>query len=632
MRFLIDPALRSAWGRLTRLWRPMLGWALLVWIVLAVGLGPLASVLLGWPWLRGGEQVVANEALLTWGLTARGLAWLVLAGSLGLVGTVLHFAGVYEIVTEEMEGLEPSVPETALRLATRVPSLVRLCGATVLAGLVLALPAVAGLFGIHQLFLGAQDINYYLAERPPVWWYAVASAGAWLAVWTGLAAWLTGRSGLALPAHLDGHRPLAAALRRSWRNTRGEGGRIVRAVAVAVAVWLLVRAVMNAAAVAGGTALVGWTASITESIRLLVAVTGGWALLGLALDAAVSFLGLAFVSTVVTKLYHEETDLRARVGDVRPVGIVELSERVRSAVFRWLRPARFLPVLGLALLASWAAGALLLERMPELRSVAVTAHRAGPSPSPENTLSALERSVDAGAEWSEIDVQLTRDGVPVVVHDADLMRMAGDRRRISATDLAALEGVVQRPDDGTPATERRIATLAEFLDRVRGRIGLNVELKYYGWNPDLAREVLRVVREKGASGEVMVMSLELRAVRQLREEGAEFPVGYAAAATVGDPTRLPVDFLALSRPAATRSALDASRGRGIDVHVWTVNRAAGIAEVIQDGADGVITDRPRLAVRVREELADLAAASRLLLRLGHLLVEIGEDEEAHEEL
>ena len=451
MRFLTDPALRSAWGRLTRLWRPMMGWALLVWVVLAAGLGPLSSVLLGWSWLTGREQVVANEALLAWGLTPQGLAWLVLAGSLGLVGTVLHFAGIFEIVTGEMEGVEPSVPETALRVATRVPALVRLCGMTVLAGLVLALPAAAGLFGIHRLLLGAQDLNYYLAERPSVWWWAVVSAAAWLALWVGLAAWLAGRSVLALPAHLDGHRPLAAAVRRSWRGTRGEGGRVLRAVAVAVGAWLLVRAVTDAAAVAGGTVLVGWTASVSESLLPVVAATGGWALFSLVVDAAVAFLGLAYVSTVLTEVYHEGSGLRERAGAVRPVGIAELSERVRSVAFRWLRPARFLPALGLALVASWTAGALLLERMPEPRPVAVTAHRAGPAPSPENTLSALESSVAAGADWSEVDVQLTRDGVPVLVHDADLLRVAGDPRRVSRVDYRELSELVQRPDDGTPS-------------------------------------------------------------------------------------------------------------------------------------------------------------------------------------
>jgi glycerophosphoryl diester phosphodiesterase len=253
--------------------------------------------------------------------------------------------------------------------------------------------------------------------------------------------------------------------------------------------------------------------------------------------------------------------------------------------------------------------------------VGIVAHRAGPSPSPENTLAALERGIAAGADWAEIDVQLTQDHVPVVVHDVDLMRVAGNPRRISRVDYRDVTGLVQRPDDGTPPSERRIATLEDFLERARGRIGLVLELKYYGWDPGLAAEVAGVLRESGTEDGVMVMSLELRAVRQLRRMEMEAPVGYAAAAAVGDATRLPVDFLSLSRRAATPSLMRSARRRGIGVHVWTVNRAPEMAEVIQEGADGLVTDRPGLAVRVREELEGMTAVSRLLLRFGLALAE-----------
>lgn len=625
----LDPALRSAWRRLVRLWRPMAGWTLLVWLLVAVVLAPLTSLLLGWPWLTGREPMVANEALLAWGLSPRGLVWIVLAGSLGLAGTVVHFAGIHELVTEQLEGTPASVPETALRLAPELPALARLSGAAVLAGLLLAVPMVAGLAGIHQALLGAHDINYYLAERPRAWWLAVGSAAAWLLAWGALVLWLAGRSLLAVPAFLDGHRPLRAALRRSWRTTRGEGVRTVRVVMAAAAAWLVLRAALDAAAVAGGTMLVGWAGAASDSLYPVVAATGGWALLSVALDAAVGFLGLAYVFTVVTTLYHEDTALHA--GAPGPAGAA-LPARAQALVGRWLRPARLLPALGLVAAASLAAGGLLLERLPEPRPVEVIAHRAGPPPSPENTLAALERSVEAGAEWAEIDVQLTGDGVPVVVHDADLLRVAGDPRRVGRTDHDELRGLVQRPDDGTPPAERRVATLEEFLERARGRIGLVVELKYYGFDPGLAEAVVRTLRRAGPKARVMALSLELRGIHQLRELAPELRVGYAAAAAVGDPSRLPVDVLALSRSAATPSLVRDAHRRGLEVHVWTVNRARAMAEAIQMGADGLVTDRPARAVRVRDELAGLPAVSRLLLRFGHLLVEVGEEEGPNAEL
>lgn len=623
-----DPALRSAAGRLVRLWRPMAGWSLLVWAVVAAALAPLSSGLLGWSWLRGGEAVVANEDLAAWAFSPPGLTWLVVAGSLGLVGTVLHFAGVFRIVTDDLEGRRPSLPAIALGLAPRTPALLRLCAATVVAGLVAALPLVAGLAGVHRILLAGQDINYYLAERPAEWWWAVGSAAVWSAAWAAGVTWLAGRSVLALPAYLDGHRGLAAAVRRSWRGTRGEGVRVVRVVGLAVAAWLLVRVLVDGVAVAVGTTLVGWTASASDSLRVLLAATGGWAVVSVLLDAAVAFLGIAWVSTVLSNLYHQDTGLH---GAADVPAVAELPARVRGVLQRWLRPGRLAPALAGAVVVSTAAGALLLERVPDPRPVAVIAHRAGPPPAPENTLAALEAAVEAGADWSEVDVQLTRDSVPVLVHDADLLRVAGDRRRVSEVTHREIRGLVQGSDGGAPAGERRIVTLGEFLDRAEGRAGVVVELKYYGRDPRLARQVARVLRRRRGDDRVMVVSLELRGVRQFREAAPEIPTGWAAAAAVGSPTRLDVDFLALSRSAASPSVLRAARDAGIDVHVWTLNRADLMAEAIQQGADGIITDRPGLAVEVRDELADLPAVSRLLLRFGHLLTE-EPDGAAEEEL
>ncbi len=596
----------------------MAGWTVLVWAAGAVIFVPFTSALLGWSAVPGAGDVVGNQDLVAWVLSAPGLFWIVAAGILVLAGTAVRYAGLFWIVSEDLEGRRPTVPGALLGLAPRLVDLLRLCGAVVLGGVLLSAPLAAGLWGIREVFLGAHDINYYLEVRPPAWSYAVGAAVAWALAWLSTVAWLVGRSLLAVPAWMDGHRPLGRALRGSWRHTAGGGGaRVLWSLALAVGLWIAARAFLD-----GGLMAAAWTsvqrlAGATGSLRVLASVTAVVVGLTVVADAVVDFLGFSTAATVLSKAYYDETDLRAKARGELP-GVVEQGGAALERIAPWLTTWRIGVVMGGLVIASLLGGGVLLERLAEPVPVAVVAHRGGPPPAPENTLAALERAVAEGADHAEIDVQLTGDGVPVVAHDVDLMRVAGDPRRIGEHDWSELRDVLKEPRGGAGAAgaaeDRRIATLGEFLDRARGRIGLEIELKYYGRDTALVSAVIREVRRRDMTREVAIMSLDLGAVRQVHRLAPEIRTGYAAAVAVGDLSLLSVDFLTVARSRATPELLRVARDRGIAVHVWTVNRAPEMAELIRRGVDGLVTDRPATAVQVRSELNDLPAAARLLLR------------------
>lgn len=608
--------LRSAWLRLTRLWRPMAAWTVVTWVLLAVPLAPLSSYVLGWDVLRGSRAVVGNEELLGWGLTLPGIAWGLLAGSFAIMAAVVRYAGIFHIVSDDLKGQTPGLRQTALDMAPRLPALFRLCLISVAGAAVLLLPLVAGLAAIKATVLGQHDINYYLASRPAEWDLALGLAGGWILAVGLPTLWVLGRSALALPAYLDGHEPLPAALKESWARTRGEAAKVVRTLGLALAAWVIGRVAVDSAYVAAGSAGVNAVGSMTASLQPLALATAAY-LLGLViLDAVSAFTGFAFVSTVLTKAYYEDTDLHTLAPPA--MGLQGLSVHLRDRVQAALRTGTALPIAAALVVVSGVASGVLIGRTPDLEPVITTAHRAGPPPAPENTLAALERAIEAGADRAEIDVQRTRDGEVVVVHDADLMRMAGDRRRIRETPYAELARVIQQPDDGSPPTERRVATLADFLQRSEDRIGILVELKYYGPDPGLAAAVVKAVREAGMSSEVRIMSLDYAAVRQVERLAPRISTGYVVAAAVGDIGRLPVDFIAVTRGRVTPRLIRTAHDRGLEVHAWVVNTAAEMADLIERGVDGLITDDPALAARVSGEMTELSPASRLLLRFRDL--------------
>ncbi|MFO7892560.1 MAG: glycerophosphodiester phosphodiesterase family protein [Longimicrobiales bacterium] len=599
------------------LWRPMAGWTVLTWLLVVVVLAPLSSYVLGWQMLRGRQQVVGNEAILAWATTVPGIAWMLLAGGFALIAAVVRFAGIFQIITDHLEDRPVGLFQTALDLAPRLPRLFRLCVAAVAAGAIPAVALLAGLVAIRAVVLGEFDINYYLAERPAEWTRALLLGAGWTALIGVPTLYVLARSVLALPAYLDGHEPLRAAIRESWARTRGEAAHMVRILVITVALWLGIRALLDAAYVAAGSGALSVIGGLSDSLGPVVAASGAYILGLLALDVLIEFVGFSFAATVLTKAYYEDTDLHA-VAPPGP-GLRAIPGRVVRGLRVAFRPTVAVPVATALVAVSMVVSGVLVGRLPEPGPVIITAHRAGPPPAPENTLAALGRAIDAGADRAEIDVQRTGDGVVVVAHDADLMRTAGDPRRIRGTPYPALADVVQRPDDGSPPSERRVATLAAFLERSEDRIGLVIELKYNSPDPELADAVVRTVRAAGMSGEVRIMSLDYAAVREVERLAPRIATGYVATAAVGDMSRLPVDFLAVSRSRITPDLIRTAERRGVEVHAWTVNGTAEMADLIERGVHGLITDHPARARRVSREIAELSPAARLLLRFRDLL-------------
>src|SRR5262249_32888341 len=157
-----------------------------------------------------------------------------------------------------------------------------------------------------------------------------------------------------------------------------------------------------------------------------------------------------------------------------------------------------LPLFLLAPLAIWTnLSRSLADRPPVL----VTAHRGHARAAPENTLSAMRKAIESRADYAEMDVQLTADGKVVLLHDRDLKRLAGVSRRLD--ELSYDE--VRQLDVGSwfaPAfSGERVPTLAEVIALCRGKIRLNIELKFFGPDRRLARAVAELIREQDFESE-----------------------------------------------------------------------------------------------------------------------------------
>jgi glycerophosphoryl diester phosphodiesterase len=227
-------------------------------------------------------------------------------------------------------------------------------------------------------------------------------------------------------------------------------------------------------------------------------------------------------------------------------------------------------------------------------AVDVIAHRGASGTHPENTLAAFRRAEEVGAHMIELDVQLSRDGEVVVMHDDTLDRTTNGRGAVLAHSMAEL----RRLDAGAwfaPAfAGERVPTLAEVLDAVA--LPVNVELKA-GGGAGLEARTLAVVEEARALERVVFSSFDPDALLRLRDLTADAELGVlwtrrALSTALALAQRVAARGLHLRKTAVSPEGLAAARESGLSVRVWTVNEPREFAHLKVAGAHGVFTDYP----------------------------------------
>jgi glycerophosphoryl diester phosphodiesterase len=233
----------------------------------------------------------------------------------------------------------------------------------------------------------------------------------------------------------------------------------------------------------------------------------------------------------------------------------------------------------------------------------VIAHRGASSDRPENTISAFDEALRQGCDGIELDIQLTRDEVPVVYHDKTLARAGGGRRRVS--DLSLME--LQRLNAGHSAdaqfSKQQIPTLAKILSRYARRTELFIEIKTREGTAGaqrhllLARKTARMVKQFGRAVSISILSFDATVLAAVKRTAPRIPrvlnlapparLGPTLAAKLADFSSLSVDIRRLT-PAFARAVHRA----GCPLLAFTCNRPQTVARALDAGASGIITNRP----------------------------------------
>ena len=228
-----------------------------------------------------------------------------------------------------------------------------------------------------------------------------------------------------------------------------------------------------------------------------------------------------------------------------------------------------------------------------LGQIQVTAHRGDSSHAPENTIPAIEKAIKAGADAVEIDVQETKDGEIVLMHDRTLKRTTGLRCQVNELTLEELSYLDVGCWYGKEYIGTRIPTLRQVLELCKGKCQLNIEIKTNAKTPDLEEKVVALIEEYDFARQCVVTSVYKDSLCKVKKLDSDIVTGYILSSVYGRYyLDKDIDFLSMRASLLNERVVRLSHKYGKEVHVWTVNSKKDAIWLSRLGVDNIITDRP----------------------------------------
>jgi len=223
----------------------------------------------------------------------------------------------------------------------------------------------------------------------------------------------------------------------------------------------------------------------------------------------------------------------------------------------------------------------------------VIAHRGASDLEPENTLRAVRRAFELGADWVEVDVRVSRDDRLVIIHDETVDRTTDGRGRVSEMTFEEL----RRLDAGLG---ERIPSLEEVLEEAEGRGLLVLEVKVPGheWR------LVNLLKTMDATNRVVVSSFYHKSVRKIKGLEPTMKAGVIISSQPVNPSRVVAearaDMAFIKAKYVDPWVVDELHEAGMEVYPWVVDDMHGVKKFLEMGVDGIVTNRPDAVCRFLE--------------------------------
>ena len=257
----------------------------------------------------------------------------------------------------------------------------------------------------------------------------------------------------------------------------------------------------------------------------------------------------------------------------------------------------------LSLLFSPFSQAFAVEQtVGERKQVENVAHRGATGYAPENTIAAFDLAVDMKADYIEIDVQRSKDGKLVLIHDTTVDRTTDGTGKVGDLTFEQLRSLDAGSWKGEQFVGEPIPTFEEILDRYHGKIGILIELKAPELYPGIEEQVAEVLKErnldKPQNEKIIIQSFNFESVKRVDQLLPQVPVGVLTS------NRADTTFEALqefstyadwfnpSYGIVTEELVNQVHSQGMQIGSWTVRSQEAADFLFEMGVDAIISDYP----------------------------------------
>ena len=257
----------------------------------------------------------------------------------------------------------------------------------------------------------------------------------------------------------------------------------------------------------------------------------------------------------------------------------------------------------------------------DVRNVEITAHRGSSIKYPENTMISFLAASEEGADFIEIDVQMSKDGNVVVCHDNNLSRVAGVNKNISELTYDEIKSY----DVGFYFNEKymgeKIPLLTEVIEfAIKNNVRLNIEIKQND-NSEIEKKVIDIINQYSFNELCVVSSSRYKVLKKIKKIDKNIKTSYVMSIAIGDISSLKyADVFSLEATNVTKKQVHNIHNAGKEVYAWTVNNEDSINKMIEFGVDSIITDNVVLGRRLVLESRSSELVTNLIKRLNKIIL------------